>query len=309
MKESPVNRGKLCPKAFTSVQWLYSPQRLKYPLKRVGEKGEGKFERITWDEALDIIAGKLTELKEKYGPESLAILSPARRTYSDYLYRFLMAHGSPNYGHSGICAVQTEFSALAYTLGTGRLMEDYEHAKLIVIWGVNPVYAGAPRGPLKRILDAKERGAKLIVIKPEMQPDAAKADIWVPIRPGTDGALALAMLNVIINEHLYDADFVARWCYGFDKLVPHMQKYTPEWGGADNRACPPSQIREVARLYATTKPACIARRERLRPDGGLQQCRACCGHPDGHHREPRPARGQHGSPPESTMPRRKIRAS
>jgi anaerobic selenocysteine-containing dehydrogenase len=256
MKESPINRGKLCPKAFASVQWVYSPQRLRYPLKRVGEKGEGKFERVTWDEAINIIASKLTELKEKYGPESLAILSPARRTYSEYLYRFLMAHGSPNYGHSGICHVQRSFG-LAYTLGTDRLMEDYEHAKLIVIWGINPVYSGAPRGTLKRILDARERGAKLIVIKPEMQPDAAKADIWVPIRPGTDGALALGMLNVIINERLYDADFVSRWCYGFDKLVPHIQKYTPDWA-APITGLPADQIREVARLYATNSPACIA---------------------------------------------------
>src|SRR4030043_1801259 len=92
MKESPVNEGKLCAKAFASAQWLYSPQRLKYPLKRAGEKGEGKFERIDWDEAIDIISGKLLEQKEMYGPESLAILSPQRRTYSDYLYRFLMVH-------------------------------------------------------------------------------------------------------------------------------------------------------------------------------------------------------------------------
>jgi anaerobic selenocysteine-containing dehydrogenase len=256
MKESPFNQGRLCPKAFASVQWLYSPQRLRYPLKRVGEKGEGKFARVTWDEALDITAHRLTELKERYGPESLAILSPARRGYSDYLYRFLIAHGSPNYGHSGICAVQRAFG-FSYTLGTGRLMEDYEHTKLMVLWGINPVYSGAPRGALRRILDARERGAKLVVIKPEMQPDAAKADIWIPIRPGTDGALALAMLNVIINEHLYDADFVSRWCYGFDKLVPHIQNYTPEWAEPIT-GLPADQIRDFARLYATTKPACLS---------------------------------------------------
>jgi anaerobic selenocysteine-containing dehydrogenase len=256
MKESPLNRGKLCPKAFASLQWLYSPQRLKYPLKRVGKKGEGRFERITWDEAIDIIAEKLTELKQKYGPESLAILSPARRSYSDYLYRFLIAHGSPNYGHSGICAVQKAFG-MAYTLGTARTIEDYANTNLIIVWGVNPVYSGAPRNNLKSLLDARERGVKIITIKPELQPDAAKADIWVPIRPGTDGALALAMLNVIINEKLYDADFVEKWCYGFDKLVPHIRKYTPEWA-APITGVPAEQIREVARLYGTVKPACIA---------------------------------------------------
>ena len=169
MKESPRNRGKLCPRAFASVQWLYSPQRLKYPLKRIGKKGEGKFEKIGWDEALDIIAAKLLEQKEKYGPESLAILSPARRSYSDYLFRFLVVHGSPNYGHSGICAVQRAFG-FAYTLGVSMLAPDYNNADLIIIWGGNPVYSGTPQGGLERILNAKERDAKLIVIKPQMPP-------------------------------------------------------------------------------------------------------------------------------------------
>ncbi len=258
MKESPINRGKLCPKAYASMQWLYSPQRLRYPLKRAGKKGEGKFERVTWDEALDIIAGKLKEQKEKYGPESLAILSPQARSYKSYFMRFLTAHGSPNYGHSGLCAIQRAFG-FAYTVGAsmlGMAGADYEHASLILVWGANPVYAGTPMGNLKKILDAKDRGARLIVIKPEMQPDAAKADIWVPIRPGTDGALALAMLNVIINENLYDKDFVSRWCYGFDKLVPHIQRYTPEWAEPIT-GLPAAQIRDVARLYGTTKAACI----------------------------------------------------
>ncbi len=255
MKESPGNKGKLCPRAFASMQWLYSPQRLKYPLKRTGKKGEGKFEKISWDEALDIIAEKLLEQKEKYGPESLAILSPARRSYSDYLYRFLVVHGSPNYGHSGLCAIQRAFG-FAYTLGTPMLMPDYERADLIIIWGANPVYSGTPQGAIDRILNAKDRGARLIVIKPQIQPDAAKADIWMPVRPGTDGALVLAMLNVVINEELYDAEFIEKWCYGFDRLVPHIQKYTPEWAEPIT-GLPAAQIREVARLYATTRAACI----------------------------------------------------
>jgi len=258
MKESPLNRGKLCPKAYASMQWLYSPQRLKYPLRRIGEKGEGKFEKITWDQALDIIADKLQEQKEKYGPESLAVLSPQHRTYKDYFIRFLTLHGSPNYCHSGLCFQQRAFS-FAYTVGAPRLGAsgaDYEHTDLIIIWTANPVCAGTSMGTLKRILDAKERGAKLIVIKPEMQPDAAKADMWVPIRPGTNAALALAMLNVVINEHLYDGKFVSQWCYGFDELVPHIQQYTPEWA-APITGLPADQIRQIARLYGKAKSACI----------------------------------------------------
>ncbi len=253
MKEAPNSEGKLCSRAFASVQWLYSPQRLKYPLKRVGKKGEGEFERITWDEALDIIADRLKEQKKKYGPESLVILSPQRRNYNTYLHRFLIAHGSPNYGHSGICAMQRAFS-FAYTLGTPRLEADYELSDLIIIWGANPVCSSI--WGMTAILEAKKRGAKLIVIKPHMQPDAAEADIWVPIRPGTDGALALAMLHVIINEGLYDKDFVEKWCYGFDQLMPHIQKYTPEWAETVTNI-PETQIIEIARMYATAKSACI----------------------------------------------------
>ncbi|MFH1489301.1 MAG: molybdopterin-dependent oxidoreductase [Pseudomonadota bacterium] len=258
MKESPMNRGKNCPKAHAAPQWVYSPDRIRAPLRRIGKRGEGKFERITWDEALDTIAAKLKEQKEKYGPESLAVLSPARRNYSDFSYRFLMAHGSPNYGHSGICAVQIAF-AFAYTFGVDQPRSagpDYQNADLILIWGKQPIYSGASKGAVKQIVEAKQRRARMIAIKPTFEPDAALADLWVPIRPGTDAALALAMLHVVINENLYDAAFVSRWCYGFDELKDHVQKYTPKWAEPIT-GLPADQIIAVAREYATTKRAAI----------------------------------------------------
>ncbi|MBN1566571.1 MAG: molybdopterin-dependent oxidoreductase [Acidobacteria bacterium] len=254
MKESPLNEGRLCAKAHAAPQWVYSPQRLRYPLRRTGKKGEGKFERISWNQALDLIASKLKEQKQRYGPESLAILSPARRTYSEYLYRFLIAHGSPNYGHSGICAMQKTF-AFTYTLGAAPF-PDIAQSRLILVWGKQPVYSGSTRGNLKQILDARERGAKIISIKPTMEPDVAISDLWIPIRPGTDAALALAMLHVIINEKLYDSSFVSDWTHGFDKLRDHVQKYKPEWAESIT-GIPQKQIVELARTYATTKPACI----------------------------------------------------
>jgi len=254
MKASPLNRGKICPKAHAAPQWVYSPQRLKYPLRRIGAKGEGKFERISWDEALETIADKLKEQKAKYGPESLAILCSARRTYSSYLNRFLNAHGSPNYGHSGICAMQ-RMLAFSYTVG-GRPQPDIPRTNLLLVWGAQPIYSGSSKGFLKQILDGKARGMKIVAIKPTMEPDVAIADLWVPIRPGTDAALALAMLNVIVNAKLYDRAFVEQWTYGFDELVAHIQKFTPEWAEPIT-GVPAAQIREVARLYATTKPAAI----------------------------------------------------
>jgi len=256
-KDAPLNHGKNCPKAHAAPQWVYSEQRLKYPLKRVGAKGEGRFQRIGWNEALDTIAAKLKEQKAKYGPESLAILSPAHRTYSNYLYRFLTAHGSPNYGHSGICAVQKAFT-FSYTLGA-QPRPDIERTSLLMVWGKQPVYAGSSKGSVKELLDAKTRGVKVIAIKPTMEPDVALADIWVPIRPGTDAALALAFLHVIVDEKLYDAAFVEKWTYGFDKLADHVRKHTPEWAEPIT-GVPAKQIRDVARLYATTKPACIDHR-------------------------------------------------
>jgi anaerobic selenocysteine-containing dehydrogenase len=255
MEESPLNMGKVCPKAHAAPQWVYSPQRLKHPLKRIGTKGQGKFEKITWNDAIDIISEKLTEQKKKYGPESLAILSPARRSYSEYLYRFLMAHGSPNYGHSGICAVQNAFS-FAHTLGALMPHADYRNSDLVLIWGKQPVYSGASKGGTRSLITASERGARIIAIKPTLEPDAALADLWVPIRPGTDAALALAMLNYIIKEELYVKDFVSRYCYGFEKLKDHVEIYSPEW--AENiTGLPASQIKKIAHEYATTKHAAI----------------------------------------------------
>jgi len=254
MKESPTNRGAVCPKGQAAPQWVYSPDRLKTPLRRVGAKGEGKFQEITWDEAIGIIAEKLKEQKKKYGPESLAMLSPARRSYCDYMQRFLIVHGSPNYGHSGICAAQRGF-AFSYTLG-GQPRCDYANSDVIIVWGRQPIYSAPAQMLPRNYLAAKKRGAKIIAIKPSIEPDSGMADIWVPLRPGTDAALALSMLHVIVGENLIDEAFVEKYCYGYDKFKAHVQKYTPAWGEKIT-GVPAKQIQEVARIYATAKSAGI----------------------------------------------------
>ncbi len=254
MKECPTNQGAVCPKGQAAPQWVYSPDRLKTPLKRVGAKGEGKFQEITWNEAIGIIAEKLKAQKEKYGPESLAMLSPARRSYSEYMQRFLIAHGSPNYGHSGICAMQRAF-AFSYTLG-GMPMCDYANSEVIIVWGRQPIYSGPAQRGARSYVAAIKRGAKVIAIKPSIEADSGMADIWVPLRPGTDAALALAMLNVIVSENLIDAAFVEKYCYGFDKFKDHVRQYTPAWGEKIT-GVPAAQIQDVARIYATAKNAGI----------------------------------------------------
>jgi anaerobic selenocysteine-containing dehydrogenase len=153
--------------------------------------------------------------------------------------------------------MQNAFS-FAYTLGVSWPLPqaDYPNSRLILIWGKQPVYSGASKGSTKMLVEAKERGVKIIAIKPSLEPDAAMADMWVPVRPGTDAALALSMLHVVIEENLYDADFVSRWCYGLEELKEHVRKYPPSWGAVVT-GIPEEQIREVARLYATTRPSAI----------------------------------------------------
>ena len=184
MKEAPHNRGGLCCKAHAAAQWVYSPDRITTPLRRTGKKGEGRFEPISWDEALGIVADTLKAQKAAFGPESLAVLSPARRDYSEYLYRLLVAHGSPNYGHSGICAMQLHFG-FCHTIGA-RPSPDYRSADVILIWGRQPVYSGPPLGTAEALVEARLRGARIYAIKPSIEADGSFATDWIPVRPGTD---------------------------------------------------------------------------------------------------------------------------
>jgi anaerobic selenocysteine-containing dehydrogenase len=254
MREFPANKGGLCPKGQAAPQWVHSPDRLKYPLRRIGPKGEGRFEKITWDEAIDIIAATLKQQKEQYGPESLAILAPAMRTYNAYVKRFLTVHGSPNYGHSGICALQKSFSFM-YTLGDYPAA-DIANSDLIIYWGRQPIFSGPAMAGPRMLLKAKQRGAKIIAIKPSVEPDVGMCDIWAPVRPGTDAALALAMLHVIVKEDLIDREFVDNWCFGYEQLREHIQDYTPDWAEKIT-GVPAAQILTISRMYAQTKSATI----------------------------------------------------
>ena len=244
----------LCAKGNTGMQYVYAQDRLQYPMKRTGERGEGKFQRITWDEALDTIADKLKEVKAEYGPESYGVLSPEFWPVLNTLgRRFLNVYGSPNYLHSAICATPRRAAALV-TIGFSNWSTDnFENSKLIVNWGANPENSAPNQGQPWAILNALEKGAKLMDIRPMLDPLAAKADVWLPIRPGTDCALALAFLNVIIGENLYDAGFVADWCYGFDELAEHVREYSPEWA-AGITGIPAARIKEAARMIANIKP-------------------------------------------------------
>jgi len=255
----PMNRGFICVKGRAQPQLLYHPDRLKYPLRRAGERGEGKWERTSWDEALDAIAGKLTEIKDKYGPESIATIHGTGPRTGNTATRLLpLPLGSPNQISVDlhICFIPSVV-AESCTVGEQTIMmevgPDYQAANCVVVWGANPLASHPPRG--REIVQAKRRRkAKLIVIDPRRTPLASMADLWLQVRPGTDVALALGMMNTIIEEELYDKEFVDKWCYGFDRLREHVKGYRPEQV-AETTWIPADKIREAARLYATTKPA------------------------------------------------------
>jgi anaerobic selenocysteine-containing dehydrogenase len=258
----PMNRGFICVKGRSEPARLYHPDRIKHPLKRVGESGSCKWERVSWDRALDGIAEKLTEVKEKHGPEAIATIHGTGPRSSINATLLPLALGSPNRISVDlhIClapSLTAEFS----TLGASITMEDgpdYLSSNCIVVWGGNPLASHPPRG--MDILEAKrKRNVKLIVIDPYKTTLAEKADLWLQIRPGTDVALALAILNVIISEKLYDEEFVQRWCCGFDKLEERVKEYTPE-RVADITWVQGNKIKEAARMYAGTKPASLHHR-------------------------------------------------
>jgi len=261
--EHPMNKGYICIKGRAYPQFVHHSDRLKYPLKKVSEKGLKKWKRVSWDEALNSIVRKFSEIKEKHGSESIAFFhGTAPRT--SLVPTTLLSHalGSPNKVSTDlhICYAPSIIAEFC-TIGESIMMEsgpDYENANCIVVWGGNPLISHPPRG--REIMEAKQkRKAKLIVIDPRRTRLASKADLWLQIRPGVDDALALGMINTIINEKLYDRKFVEEWCYGFDKLKERAVEFPAErvekitW-------VPAEKIKKAARIYASTKPAVLHHR-------------------------------------------------
>ncbi len=197
--ENPHNRGVLCAQGRSARQMLYNPSRLRYPMKRVGERGNAEFERITWDEALETIASKLLEVKERYGPEALAFVKgPTRQMIEQIFQRFCYAFGTPNYSGNWSYCVGPKMIGYTYTFGKTphgapfMPWSDFRNSKFIMLFGTNPALSFIHRYPriMSDILDAKEAGAKLVVVDPRFTETASKADIYLPIKPGTDAALA-----------------------------------------------------------------------------------------------------------------------
>ncbi len=259
----PESKGALNIRDQKLRKIVYAPDRLKYPMKRVGHSGEDKWERISWDEALTIIANRFKEIKDKYDAEAIDFHHGRFHSgdiFGTYLTRLGNLIGTPNITNpSHVCHLPRVF--LQYNFDFGVVVPpDVPNTNCLIIWGGNP--EATNKAQEIAIKETRVRGAKLIVIDPRVTPYAEEADLFAQLRPGTDGALALGMLNVIIEEGLYDKEFVENWTVGFDKLEQHIEDYPPEKVG-EITWVPTEKIGKTARMYASTKPACISPRNAL----------------------------------------------
>lgn len=327
IKGHPVD--VVCIRGLHSKEIIYSKDRLQYPLLRVGKKGEGKFERITWDDAIERIVDAFRKTKSEFGPQ--AVMSyfgrgsfdsnivdvfgapePTSKGVSGFLYPF----GSPNgTGVSSLCSVSYNLLAAIPTIGTSmhKTYPDFDGSDLVLIWGANPP-TDSPPDKVKKILAAKKRGARVVVIDHLRSQMAKKADQWIGIRPGTDGALALGLIHVIVEEDLYDKAFVKNWTLGFKPLCDYARQFSPEKVEQITRV-PRQTIIELARSIALAKGASLLMYTGLEYSNcGVQSIRAalCLWAVSGHldvpgglvFRPPNPAKFPrvHLDPPEDVKP-------
>jgi anaerobic selenocysteine-containing dehydrogenase len=276
--EHPVTRGFLCGKVARYLDREYHPNRLLHPLKRVGPKGEGQFERITWDEALDTIAARLSAIADEFGPEAILPYSYAGTmgflNGSGMDRRFFHRLGASRLDRT-ICSTAGGVgynTALGMRYGTEP--EQFRQSKLIIAWGASILATNVHLWPF--IVEARRNGARFYVIDPVRTKTAAAADKWFGIQPGSDLALALGMMHVILREELHDADYVSRHANGLDQLRERVIAYTPErvaeWTGI-----PADDIVTLAREYATTRPAAIRLNYGVqRSDRGAAAVQAVC---------------------------------
>ena len=271
---SPFSQGRLCMRCLELPQMVNSPRRLKHPMRRAREdRGKDAWERITWDEAYDLIEEKVRRIQKEYGPEAIVSMMGTGRNVSQAIAHNQYANfGGPDltlcFLSGDSCMVPR--NTLCYVIMGNQWVADmsqfretrYEDdpdwvpPECIVIWGNNPVVSNSDAFLGHWIVEAMKRGSELVVVDPRLTWMASRARHWLRLRPGTDAALALAMINVVVEEDLYDHDFVDRWTYGFDALAERAREYPPErvagicWLEAD-------EIREAARFYAKASPGCV----------------------------------------------------
>ena len=257
---NPKSKGRLCPRGQGAIAQRYDPDRLKRPLIRIegSRRGEGRYREASWDEALDAVAAGLLKIKAEHGPEAVAWFGHGSGDswFVDYLPA---AWGSPNAAKPSVslCTAPRETAAM-WTFGRpigGHEPIDWENSRYIVLVG-HHIGEDTHNTQLQEFTEALRRGARLVVVDPRFSTAASKADHWLPIRPGTDTALLLAWLNVLITENLYDREYVEKYTVGFDRLAEHVKTFTPEWAAALTDL-PAPLIRQIARELADHRPRAV----------------------------------------------------
>jgi thiosulfate reductase/polysulfide reductase chain A len=252
--DHPSSQGQTCRRGRMMLEHLYHPDRLDHPLRRVGARGSGRWERVGWDEALDDVAARLGDLRGQSGAETLAFTRGTYRTYHWDARRFMNLFGSPN--STGVNFVCHCPSVVVESAVCGVLPHpDFRNAACVVNWGTCRSVSGELTD-WPALQAARRRGATLITVDPRRTAEADMSDLWLQIRPGTDVAMMLAWIRVICEEGLYDADFVERWTVGFEDIRALARGFTPE-KVADLTWVPAEAIVAAARRYSTTRPAVI----------------------------------------------------
>jgi anaerobic selenocysteine-containing dehydrogenase len=250
-KNHPISRGYICPKGAAAPEIVYHSQRITRPLV----KNNGGFSETSWDNALSIIADKMHNAKEQFGAESVVFGSGTTRGMAPYLNRFLTLFGSPNFMAPSNMSGGPIVMGSSATCGFGLTDPDYANSRCMLLWAHNPENSW-PGLYMNDIRDGLKKGAKLIVVDPRGTRLAKKADYWLQIRPGTDVALALCFMQVIIENQLYDKAFVENWTDGFEALRAHVADFTPEKTAAITWE-DPEKIRDAAAAYAQNAPASL----------------------------------------------------
>lgn len=255
---APNNRGMVCAKAQAGINQVYDPDRILYPMKRVGRRGEGKWKRISMDEALNEVAEKLRPIYTSEHPEDFMFhygrsrIKPLMKQFVKYGF------GSGTIGnHTSICE-GGKWVAQELSMGKHYDINDVAHSRFILIVGANPLEAHTSHSYFaQRIIEAKMSGATIVTVDVRLSNTAAKSDEWIPIRPGTDAALVLAMCRTILEEGLHDEAFITKWTnVTVNELKAHLAPFTPEWA-AEETTVPAERIRRLAIEFATTKPSTV----------------------------------------------------
>jgi anaerobic selenocysteine-containing dehydrogenase len=256
-----LTKGTMCSKGLSSIQHVDNPYRLKYPMKRNGPKGEGKWKRISWDEALNTICDKMKEAIDKVGPFSIAISQGTGRGYNRYTHRLARSIGTANVITPGYVCHSPRLGLYGLVTGYGRLYCDYhgwggEFPKTQIMWAKQLEISSADSEMAYWFMNSLNYVKNLIIIDPRATAYSSRATVWIQPRPGTDCALAMGFMNIIIKEGLYDKEFVEKWTYGFDELKERVKDYTPE-KVSEITWVPKEKIIQAARLFAVDTPGCI----------------------------------------------------